>query len=41
MLEGNNKIYVNNACREIFKNNLERIDFSLVCKSEESIEKDM
>ncbi|HBG2316505.1 TPA: sporulation-associated two-component system sensor histidine kinase [Clostridioides difficile] len=39
VLEGNNKIYVNNACREIFKNNLESIDFSLVCKSEESIEK--
>lgn len=39
VLEGSNKIYVNNACREIFKSNLESIDFSSICKSEESIEK--
>ncbi|MCC0631652.1 MULTISPECIES: ATP-binding protein [unclassified Clostridioides] len=39
VLEGSNKIYVNNACRQIFKETLENIDFSSICKSEESIEK--
>lgn len=39
VLEGNNKIYVNNACRQIFKETLENIDFSSISKNEESIEK--
>ncbi|MDB0438212.1 ATP-binding protein [Clostridioides difficile] len=39
VLEGSNKIYVNNACRQIFKETLENIDFSSISKSEESIEK--